>query len=609
MSEKIGLESASINVMGVGDINPATITFIAVPDYDYSFSGSISLGGSASAVSFISKHLESSWSIRGTFKSGFSSDWQVGDGGYYWYRVEGSCGESRCDTTGIKHSSCNNMTFMTVVGARNLSELCQKLANPIINPKIDFRLSSIKKYSRPVERSSSEDCNSLSEQEFCNVAECLDYCLDQRVTHNIPLSMRAIESSFFAEMTGSVNFGGQVQTDRNKTHIPEFPVIGISGSSKFLVSLHPSLSAGNIVISGASKIVSNYHSFEGSGLIFIGGFARTVSPSRSYSASPHQIQLSGSSRLSYSPNLKSTVQISGSALELLRMKFVPTGKIELGGRLVDYTSPTFFSSSTGNIDVSGEASFNFTNRGIVSENFGLSMKAFDFGSESSLLNSSSFLTIADQTISPSCGCGPLALSLTLRHNMPNSSYLSDFLKRSGLTMSDSLSLRYRSSDSSWRHAQNFSGRGKDGFSKEEISMLYSMSCSGGFWIFSFSAVNLNKSIGKELHTKFILDIPSDLICSDGSISTVIGLDIKNGGFQQGSGKSFSAVDPPVFTGRNPQPRSVDVYVDGVFNDKRLYYDDVGLFKNKYWNANRLEMSINTPPGTKMPELQAYRIFT
>jgi len=607
--EKTGLESAAVFVLSSGDpISPATITFIDVPDYSHTGSGTVVLSGSSQSRASISKNLDSSWSILGTFKSGFLSEWEVGDGEYYWYRIEGSCGQSRCDTTGIAYNNCQKMTFVTVVGARNLTELCQNLSNPIINPRVDFRLSSIKKYSRPFERSSSDNCNTLDEQEFCNVAECLNYCLDQDVTQKISLFMLAIESSFFAEMTGGFGLSGRAETDRNKTYDPEFPTIGFSGTSQYRVCLTALAGQDAIVISGNSEISSDHYSLASLVSFDLGGFSRTVSPSRNYSGTDGALVLGGGAGFMYLPVSSGTINLSGLTVKFFRMRFGFSGGIDLGGRLVGYTSPSFFHNAVGGPEISGSGFSNLIEKGVLSDTFAFRMSAFGFGSESFEPDYSSGLTIADQNISPSCGCGPLSLSLTLRHNMANSSYLSSFLRRSGLSISDSVPLRYRSADSSWRFSQNLSGKGMDG-NQEDISMFYSMSCSDGFWKFSFSAVNTNRSIGKELHTRFIIDVPADLICSDGSISTTIGLDIKNGGFNNSIGNSISAVTPPRLLPRNPLPRSVDVYVDGVFNDKRIYYDDIGLFKNDYWNNSMLEISINTPPGTKMPVLEIYRIFS
>lgn len=588
-------------------ITPASITF--QPNFSHSFSGSLSLGGSSESVALISKSLSSSWSIEGVFESGFVSEWSIGDGEYYWYRVEGSCGESRCDTTGVVYETCNRMTFMTVVGARNVSELCGNLANPVINPRIDFKISSISKYSRPFDRIQSDECNTLKEQEFCNIPECLDYCIDQDVKQNVSFSMQAIESSFFAEMGGGVSLSGRIQTDRNRSYDPEFPVIGLGGSSQSGIFITPSPTFGKISLSGESLNSSTYFSFESSSsLIEVSGFAMTSSPNRNYVDIEGFLILSGGSLLTYSPNVSGGLEIEGVASASPIIPFFPSGKMEFSGRLVDYTSPFFTHVSTGAIVTAGSSTYNFADYGLFRDSAEIFMSAFGFGSESSVVETDSGLTISNQSIFSPCGCGPTSLVLSLRHNMLNSTYLSSFLARSGLTMDEFVSLRYRSSDSSWQASQNFVGKGGDGVSQEEISMFYSMSCSEGFWVFSFSAVNSNRFTSRELYTRLVADIPADLICSDGNISTLMELEISDGDLNAARGKRISAVIPERTSIRNPDTRGANFYVDGLFNDKRVYYDDIGLFKNSYWNVNRLAMSLNVPSGARMPELEMFRIF-
>jgi len=97
-----------------------------------------------------------------------------------WYRVEGECGEVTCDEFGIEHRNCNRMTFVTTVSARSLAELCDTLANPSLNAPVGTKISSIKRYSRPMYRDQIEpgQCNVLGDLEFCQIPECMDYCVD-----------------------------------------------------------------------------------------------------------------------------------------------------------------------------------------------------------------------------------------------------------------------------------------------------------------------------------------------------------------------------------------------------------------------------------------------
>lgn len=618
MSKFVGLESASVNVMGVGDINPATITFISVPDYEYTFDGSVSLSGSSQVVVGISSGFESSWDVEGVFSSGFLSEWGVGDGEYYWYRVEGSCGEVRCDTAGIQYPDCQNMTFMTVVAARNMPELCERLLNPMINPRVNFRLGTIKRYSRPAFVSAgSDECNSLEEQEFCQVAECLEFCIDQDVVQSFSMSGRVVESVFFVEMGGGVSVSGQVETDRNRFYVPAFPTVVVFGAATFkLGAFHES--SGSVVLSGSSAFVSNRYSFasdsEGPGL---GGFARTVSPSRGYLEAGGSVALGGSARFAYGPSLGGSLEVSGASDFSTLADFVSSGNIELGGRLLDYVSPTYFGRGRGGSELSGSASYNFTDLGPILSPFVFDMSAFGLASESSEVGGDSDLTISDLNINPSCGCGPMSMSLSLDHNLANSAFLSSFLRRAGLSMENRVRMRYRSDDSSWRSNVILLGRGRDGVSSEEMVLAYLLSCTDGFWNFSFSATLFNKTTGSRLGTKFILDMPSDLICSDGSISTSIELNIMSGEFNVAAGESYFVTSPipttsttgsrPLLT--NPLRRGVDVFLDGKFSDKRIYYDNIGLFKDPYWTGRPLKMKINSLSGSEMESLELSRMLS
>ena len=608
MSDKPGLESASINVMGAGDINPATITFISVPDYDYSPAGSLSLSGSSEVNVRIGKSLDSSWNVEGVFFSGFSSEWAVGDGELYWYRVQSSCGELKCDENGMLYPDCRNMTFMTVVPARNLAELCGKLANPSINPPVNFRVTSVKRYARPVERSDlSPECNSLEEQDFCQIAECLDYCLDQDVRQKFLFSMRAIESIFDVAMSGGPFFYGQVQTDRYRVYDPEFPVVGVSGSSLSSLLLPASVSGSLVSVSGSATAISSAYTAEASGSLSLGGYARTVSPDRKYSDMEGTLEVGGESRLYYAPRLSSSIGFSGGSETFFRMFFEFFGKVELEGRIVDYTSPTYNHLGSGSMAASGSSSFNFSDLGAFAEIVSVSMSAFDFSSESNPPGYESNLTISNYSVSPSCGCGPMGLSLSLNSNIGNSAFLSSFLNRAGLLLPDPV-LRYRSRDVTWSSTQHLVGRGRDGVSLEDLYVSHSLSCTEGFWVFSFSASTFNRVTTDEARTKFILDMPVDLICSDGNISTTIELDIKSGEFQVSTGRRVSVVDPPRPLSVNPNPRRIDAFVDGVFSDKRVYYDGLGMFKDSYWSSKVLKIQINTTQGPQMPRIRFSEIF-
>lgn len=606
MEEPDPLVSAMLSL----SLTPASITFVtATPDYQYSGAGSVTISGESEVSIEVSKGLRSEWSVQGVFSSGFRSEWESGEGEYYWYRVQGSCGEVRCDTNGILYPDCENMTFMTVVAARNIPELCQTLSNPTLNPRVDFRLESIKKYARPVARSGSDECNELEEQEFCQVAECLDFCLDQDVRQGMSFSMRPIESIFNFEMSGLVRLSGQVQTDRNKSYVPESPVVEVMGSAQALWSVLHVASTTPIALSGSAEETSSSYNFEPSvGGFGLSGFARTSSPSRIYSDMEGSLVLGGGAGLLYAPRLEGEIVLSGSSENFVTMRFPFSGKLEFGGRLVDYIAPTFNRDWSGGVGMGGSSSYNFRDLGLYSMPFNLAMRGFDFASESGDADYSSELTIDDTTISPACGCGPVSMRLLMEHNVAKSSFVSNFLKRAGLSMGNVVDMRYRASDSSWRAGVQLLGRGRDGVSLEDLNFFYILRCSDGFWNFSFSAETSNRLTGDVLRTKFILDIPSDVICSDGRISTRIEARFDFDGYgPTTAGEAFLVTDPASRRGSG-KSSGMDALVDGNFIDERVYYDQIGIFKDSYWRTRPLEMKLNIFGTSSMPRVDLGSIF-
>jgi hypothetical protein len=165
-------------------ITPASITI--APNLYHQGSGAISFAaaGDADFSASASYDLVTSWRVRGSLEVDLSTSWSVGEGAWYWYRVEGECGPVECETFGVGYDGCGRMRFVTTVSARNLSEVCDVLRNPNINAPVNLKIATIQRYSRPVFRNqtTADECNVLQEVEFCHVPECLDYCVDESST-------------------------------------------------------------------------------------------------------------------------------------------------------------------------------------------------------------------------------------------------------------------------------------------------------------------------------------------------------------------------------------------------------------------------------------------
>jgi len=619
---------------------PATTPGFITATPSYLPTGSISISSNVEFYFAQASQKEFSWRVDGLAEKEISFEWNTGEGEYYWYRVEGECGKINCENSGVDSSQCNQMTFVTVVSARNVSEVCDALNSPRINPPVNLRVAFIKKYSRPVLKGSVPDdqCNTLEEQEFCHIPECLDYCIDETVAIPAIMSMSSVDFLELREMTGGFSLGGSSETNRNRRYNPAFPLILISGSSACGVVLHfdggldiglHSLGlgaleeSGSLALTGTSPRTISHIVLECEGSVFVSGSSRVTSPFH-YFLSPGTLSFSGSGvmRLRFEFDLAQQGEmimgsedglnlateegqdiytnsnllflIAGSSESLLSARFLPSGSIELEGMARDYVSPSYFFRPSGGHLFGGQAERNFEGLGtIVVESF-MNMACTDFSSDFNDLPYRSGLTISDATVAPSCGCGPLGLSLVARHNLFGSSVLNNFLNKNNKSLPSSISMKYRSSDSSWRFGTSFSG------SNESMSVSLSLACMTDVWRLTFSA---RKSIGGlARNTKFIVDMPSDAICADGSISTRISL-----GVSSPVVAGIPVVSPAhISMGNIIQSSAV---VDGFIFDYVVYYDEIGIFKDSYWSKTPFEIYIEPLTRPEMQSVDLERIFS
>ena len=603
---------------------PATTPGFITATPGYLPTGSISISSNVEFYFAQASQREFSWRVDGLAEKEISFEWNTGEGEYYWYRVEGECGKVNCENSGVDSSQCNQMTFVTVVSARNVSEVCDALNSPRINPPVNLRVALIKKYSRPVLKGSAPDdqCNTLEEQEFCHIPECLDYCIDETVAIPAIMSMSSVDFLELREMTGGFSLGGSSETNRNRRYNPAFPLTRISGSSDCGVVLHMEAS-GSLALTGTSPRTISHIILECEGSAFVSGSSRVTSPSH-YFSSPGALSFFGSSvmrphfifdlaqqgemSMESEDGLNLMTEegqdlytdsnllflIAGSAESSVSFSFRPSGNLEVRGMAMDYVSPSYFYSPSGGHVFGGQAERNFEGLGtIVVESF-MDVACMDLSSDFNDLPYRSGLTISDATVAPSCGCGPLGLSLVARHNLFGSSVLNNFLNKNNKSLPSSISMKYRSSDSSWRFGTSFSG------SNESMSVSLSLACMTDVWRLAFSA---RKSIGGlARNTKFIVDMPSDAICADGSISTRISL-----GVSSPVVAGIPVVSPAhISMGNIIQSSAV---VDGFIFDYVVYYDEIGIFKDSYWSKTPFEIYIEPLTRPEMQSVDLERIFS
>ena len=96
------------------------------------------------------KSEEFTWNIVQTIELDLTFSWDVGSEKLYWYTVEGICKpDSGCNTTGIPSGSKGRI-FSRTVAAKNLSDLCFKLKTLYLNYPVDWPITKILRYKKPV---------------------------------------------------------------------------------------------------------------------------------------------------------------------------------------------------------------------------------------------------------------------------------------------------------------------------------------------------------------------------------------------------------------------------------------------------------------------------
>lgn len=587
-------EYPPISKMNQSGIIPGSITISQ--GESYTPTGSIVLSSTLDFSIKQTREKNFSWRVGGLLEKEIGFNWSTGEGEYYWYRVEGECGKVDCDNSGIDASQCNKMTFITIVSGRNVTDVCDALNSPRLNPPVNLRVASIRRFARPVLKTSGTDieCNTLEDQEFCHIPECLDYCIDETAKVSTTMSMTSIDFIRFREMTGGLHVGGSSETDRSRRYDPDSPLTVVTGQAISRLTIKPIISGGLTFSGGSERTLSHLSlSFSGGPSIF--GSSRTTSPSGNFSF-VGGLSLSapdGSSAFtSYEmPTEQSSISlVSGSSDFLLSLNPSSSGLLEVSGAASDYISPSYFYRPSGGAVFEGEAERNFDGLGVIS--FGASAR-MDWTSLSSYFDEANQfepLTISDYSVTTPCGCGDLNLSIKAKHNLFGSNVLGKFLNRNNLSFSDTAVMRYRAFDATWFSNQHLSGP-----LAENWSIIFSLSCRTDVWRFVFSADKLDQ--GKKLQTKFIIDMPSEFICADQRISTRISLGVSS------PANLFSGAAVPV---TSPAPVPVgsivrnSVLVDESIFDYVVYYDNIGLFKDSYWSKTPFVIQIDPASATDMP---------
>jgi hypothetical protein len=202
--------------------------------------------------------------IEWTSSSGFSLDepfyWNTGTPPLQWYRVQGCCeyptaqgdgsgAPGGCEIIGVQHdesvcvSNHQKQQFFQNIVAAGLNDLC----NILKNSNTKWSICSIKRWSQPADPRLviPGECNTLTEIPYCQIPECIDFCMDTEYIVDMRMSV-SVSYVYSYVADGGVSFGGSADT-----------IIGSGGTSGEIYKSY--VSDGAIVnFGGEADIVSSW---------------------------------------------------------------------------------------------------------------------------------------------------------------------------------------------------------------------------------------------------------------------------------------------------------------------------------------------------------------
>ncbi len=239
-------------------------------------------------------NLESTWKINAEINKDFEFRWDIGDQPLRYYQVEGECQyPPTCDITGyeIQDPVCGSgMKYIQVIAARDLSDLCNKIAEQSLNYALKWPIVRIKRFSRPVfldDVQAEEDlgvdhsCNISEYVEFCHIPECLNYCIDQNEIVSSGVSVFIQDTFFQYQGSGVLLLEGYSQPDTNRKVVGSGEIV-LGGESTVLSSHYNYQSSGEMILSGDNYLISNRWSSLASGSLELEGNSYVVSSSWNY---------------------------------------------------------------------------------------------------------------------------------------------------------------------------------------------------------------------------------------------------------------------------------------------------------------------------------------
>jgi len=472
--------------------------------------GGIAFGGTASTNFEYYIDLNSEWNILAPMQVDYDFVWDVESSVRYWFRIESECVEPACETTDFNPNDemCESPAghiqgepigvgnkYIQIFPARSVRNLCELISepiNPLWVPKFRWRIKSITRYNMTMRKSDLPDgeipeCVTLTEEEFCDIPECMEFCLDTPNEPNITAGVRVSMQDTFLEFD------------------PEDPEGG-SG-------------VGGIALGGAAEHRGGtFFTYVASGGLAFGGTADVVSPSYQYEAQGG-MEFGGSADVVseyYQYESQGGIEFSGSAGDFPEYHYAGEGGIAFGG---------------GESSETDWGILEFASAGATVELLDLSGNFVFFDSNPT------GLTIEDTEVRVPCECGYLALQLEMLNNWSRASGFGDFLQRNSLSIPERIDLLYHQASRTWKKSYHFAGMSSDGTTQERWDLLFQWACTNevngqelvdDVWRFSTRIRKTNLSSGQDFQTRLIFAVEKEKACRLGNLSIAFAVDTESG---------------------------------------------------------------------------------
>ena len=179
------------------------------------------------------------------------------------------------------------------------------------------------------------------------------------------------------------------------------------------------------------------------------------------------------------------------------------------------------------------------------------------------------LSITDGTADIECGCTPLPLILKMKHNLNDASIFEDFLFRNNFTFPEEIDLKFIADGNTWRANFHFAGQGDLGC-QERWNLIFDWCCTspddsilidaGLIWKFCILIQRTCVDTSEDFDTRLLYTFDIDSICpSSPDLLVELLIDTQMDGV-------------------------ITTNTESIISDS-IFFDDIGLFKNKFWIKN------------------------